>query len=142
MNFSRNSTKFHNRKAETSTFRIKVSPSLSDPENGFSLYPQVLISTCNPCETLLLRSRNPVSTNTLAHSVVVKMLKCLATKTHFRACKDKYYFSHYQTITKSFSENTQKSTPPKKTNTTETCLTKNLLDRLLANINEYKKSRK
>ena len=27
------------------------------------------------------------------------MLKCLATKTHFRACKDKYYFSHYQTIT-------------------------------------------
>ena len=45
---------FHNRKAETSTFRIQVSPSLSDPENGFSFYPQAPYKHLQPL-------RNPSS---------------------------------------------------------------------------------
>ena len=73
LNFYRISTIFHNRKAETSTFRIQVSPSLSDPKSGFSLYPQVAYSHPQPFETLFLQSRNPVSTNNLAPLAVVKM---------------------------------------------------------------------
>ena len=54
LNFYRISTTFHNLKAETSTFRIQVSPSLSDPESGFSLYLQVAYSHSLP-------ARNPPS---------------------------------------------------------------------------------
>lgn len=86
-NFRPNSTTFHNRKAETSTFRIQVSPSLSDPESGFSLYPQVAHSHLQPFETLFLQSRNPISTNYLALLAVVKMSVVLRQKLIFEPAK-------------------------------------------------------
>ena len=87
LNFYRISTIFHNRKAETSTFRIQVSPSLSDPESGFSLYPQVAYSHLQPFETLFLQSRNPVSTNNLAPLAVVIMSVVLRQKLIFEPAK-------------------------------------------------------
>ena len=87
LNFCPKSPIIHNRKAETSTFRIQVSPSLSDPESGFSLYPQVAYSHLQPFETLFLQSRNPVSTNNLAPLAVVIMSVVLRQKLIFEPAK-------------------------------------------------------
>ena len=69
--------RFHNLKADIQTFRIQVSPSLSDPESGFPIHSQAPFGTYSHIRTLLLQSRNPISTNYLALSAVVKIsLSC------------------------------------------------------------------
>ncbi len=68
-------------------FVSKYPPRFSTLKTVFRSIRKPHISTCNPYETLLLRSRNPISTNSLALLAVVKMSVAMRQKLIFEPAK-------------------------------------------------------
>ena len=86
--------KFFSQHPSFTTERQKLRPFVSKYPPRFPTLKTVFrsirkphISTCNPYETLLLRSRNPISTNNLAPAAVVIMSVVLRQKLIFEPAK-------------------------------------------------------